>query len=69
MYKGKLFEKTKRFIHMGIDIGAPIGTVIKSFYEGEIFLFKNNNLKLITVTQLLLSTILITRTSMLFMAT
>ena len=46
MYKGKLFEKTKRFIHMGIDIGAPIGTVIKSFYDGEIFLFKNNNLKL-----------------------
>ena len=23
----KLFEKTNRFIHMGIDIGAPIGTV------------------------------------------
>ena len=46
MYKGKLFEKTKRFIHMGIDIGAPIGTDVKSFYDGEIFLFKNNNLKL-----------------------
>ncbi len=46
MYKGKLFEKTKRFIHMGIDIGAPAGTNVKSFYEGEIFLFKNNNLEL-----------------------
>ncbi len=46
MYKGKLFEKTKRFIHMGIDIGAPAGTIVKSFYDGEIFLFKNNNLKL-----------------------
>ena len=31
---------------MGIDIGAPIGTIIKSFYDGEIFLFKNNNLKI-----------------------
>ena len=46
MYKGKLFEKTKRFIHMGIDIGAPAGTIVKSFYDGEIFLFRNNNLKL-----------------------
>ena len=46
MYKGELFEKTNRFIHMGIDIGAPAGTTIKSFYDGEIFLFKNNNLEL-----------------------
>ena len=46
MYKGKLFEKTNRFIHMGIDIGAPAGTDVKSFYGGEIFLFKNNNLEL-----------------------
>ena len=46
MYKGELFEKTNRFIHMGIDIGAPVGTVIKSFYEGEIFLFKYNNREL-----------------------
>ena len=43
MYEGELFEKTNRFIHMGIDIGAPVGTAIKSFYEGEIFLFKYNN--------------------------
>ena len=31
---------------MGIDIGAPAGTIVKSFYDGEIFLFRNNNLKL-----------------------
>ena len=66
MYKGKLFEKTNRFIHMGIDIGAPIGTVIKSFYDGEIFYLKITILNWIMVIQLLLSTILITRTSMLF---
>ena len=46
MYKGELFEKTNRFIHMGIDIGAPVGTNVKSFYEGEIFLFKYNSLEL-----------------------
>ncbi len=46
MYKSELFEKTNRCIHMGIDIGAPAGTNVKSFYDGEIFLFKNNNLKL-----------------------
>ena len=46
MYKGELFEETNRFIHMGIDIGAPVGTVIKSFYDGEIFLFKNNDREL-----------------------
>ena len=46
MYTGDLFEKNDRFIHMGIDIGAPIGTAVKSFYDGEIFLFKYNKLKL-----------------------
>ena len=46
MYKGDLFEKTRRFIHMGIDIGAPAGTAVKSFYDGEIFLFKYNHLEL-----------------------
>jgi len=43
MYKGDLFEQTGRYIHMGIDIGAPIGTPIKSFDKGEIFMYKNNN--------------------------
>ena len=46
LYKGDLFEKNSRFIHMGIDIGAPIGTIVKSFFDGEIFSFKNNNLHL-----------------------
>ena len=46
MYEGDLFEKTNRFIHMGIDIGAPVGNPVKSFYDGEIFLFKYNDQKL-----------------------
>ncbi len=46
MYEGDLFEKANRFIHLGIDIGAPVGTPVKSFYEGEIFLFKYNDKKL-----------------------
>ena len=46
LYKGELFEKKSRFIHMGIDIGAPIGTIVKSFFDGEIFSFKNNDLTL-----------------------
>ena len=46
MYEGDLFEKTNRFIHLGIDIGAPVGTPVKSFYKGEIFLFKYNDKKL-----------------------
>lgn len=46
MYKGDLFEKTSRYIHMGIDIGAPIGTAIKSFYDGEILSLKYNSLQL-----------------------
>ena len=46
MYEGDLFEKTNRFIHMGIDIGAPVCTPVKSFYDGEIFLFKYNDQKL-----------------------
>ena len=46
MYEGDLFEKTNRFIHMGIDIGAPVGTPVKSFYDGEIFLLKYNDQKL-----------------------
>ena len=45
MYKGNLFEKWQRYIHMGIDIGAPIGTPVKSFFEGEIFSFKYNDLE------------------------
>jgi len=43
MYLGQHYEKTKRNIHMGIDIGAPIGTPVHSFYDGEIFLFDYND--------------------------
>ena len=46
MYEGDLFEKTNRFIHMGIDIGAPVGTPVKSFFDGEIFLFQYNDKQL-----------------------
>ncbi|OUW60638.1 MAG: hypothetical protein CBD58_04490 [bacterium TMED198] len=43
MYKGELFEKEQRNIHVGIDIGGPVGTKIKSFFDGNVFLFGYNN--------------------------
>lgn len=43
MYLGPHYEKTDRNIHMGIDIGAPVGTPVYSFYDGEIFLFDYND--------------------------
>ena len=67
MYEGELFEKTNRFIHMGIDIGAPVGTPVKSFYDGEIFLFNYNDQNLITVTQLSLDINLMIKVCMLCM--
>lgn len=42
MYNQELFSDN-RDIHMGIDIAAPVGTPIKSFYQGEIFLYGNND--------------------------
>lgn len=45
MYKGPLYTD-QRDIHMGIDIGAPVGTPIHMFYDGEIFLFDYNSLPL-----------------------
>lgn len=42
MYKAEIFTKEMRTIHMGIDIGAPIGTPVHAFYAGEIFLFAYN---------------------------
>jgi murein DD-endopeptidase MepM/ murein hydrolase activator NlpD len=40
MYSSELFKAPEgtRNIHMGIDIGAPVGTSIFSFASGEIFL-------------------------------
>lgn len=41
MYKGPLYED-QRDIHIGIDIGAPVGTPVHAFYDGEVFLFDYN---------------------------
>ncbi len=45
MYSGPLY-KDQRDIHIGIDIGAPIGTPIHAFYDGEVFLFAHNSMPL-----------------------
>ena len=42
MYRGDLFEKEQRCIHMGIDIAAPIHTPVYAFDDGEIFCFGVN---------------------------
>lgn len=42
MYNQSLFEG-ERNIHMGVDIAAPVNTEIKSFYDGEVFMFANNS--------------------------
>lgn len=42
MYTCELFAG-HRNIHMGVDIAAPIGTAVTSFYDGEIAYFANNN--------------------------
>jgi murein DD-endopeptidase MepM/ murein hydrolase activator NlpD len=36
MYDQEIFEG-RRTVHMGIDIGAPIGTLVHSFWEGWIY--------------------------------
>lgn len=45
MYDATLFQGEKgeaRTIHMGIDFGAPVGTPVHAFYDGEIFMFAYN---------------------------
>lgn len=45
MYTTELFspnDSNARNIHVGIDIAAPVGEPIHSFYDGEIFLFGIN---------------------------
>jgi murein DD-endopeptidase MepM/ murein hydrolase activator NlpD len=41
MYTTELFAGNRN-IHMGIDIAAPVGTPVMSFFEGEIFMFAYN---------------------------
>lgn len=45
MYAANLFqnETGARTIHMGIDIGAPVGMPVHAFAEGEIFLTAYNS--------------------------
>ncbi|MEC7988066.1 MAG: peptidoglycan DD-metalloendopeptidase family protein [Myxococcota bacterium] len=43
MYRGELFEKERRDIHIGIDIAAPVGTPVYSFAPGKVFLYGNND--------------------------
>jgi murein DD-endopeptidase MepM/ murein hydrolase activator NlpD len=41
MYTQELFSGS-RTVHMGVDIGAPEGTPVKSFADGEVFLLRDN---------------------------
>jgi len=43
MYTSPQYLDENRNIHMGIDIAAPIGSLVYSFYDSEIYKFKNNN--------------------------
>jgi len=42
LYTQPLFED-KRNIHMGIDLGAPAGTEVFSFYQGILLFFQDND--------------------------
>jgi murein DD-endopeptidase MepM/ murein hydrolase activator NlpD len=42
MYTTELYASSRRDIHMGIDIAAPVGTGVHAFADGTIFLFGYN---------------------------
>lgn len=45
LYQAEQYEGGRN-IHMGVDIGGPVGTPVHAFYSGEIFLFGYNDLPL-----------------------
>lgn len=42
MYEEEIFVAGRRDIHVGIDIGCPVGTPVHAFDDGEVFLFDYN---------------------------
>lgn len=38
LYQQAMYEEDRQY-HMGIDLGAPAGTQVYAFYDGEIYLF------------------------------
>ncbi|MBC8108976.1 MAG: peptidoglycan DD-metalloendopeptidase family protein [Anaerolineae bacterium] len=38
IYTTELFREAARCIHVGIDIGGPVGTECRAFFEGSVFL-------------------------------
>jgi peptidoglycan LD-endopeptidase LytH len=44
MYLGEQFTEGARDLHVGIDLAAPVGTPVFSFYQGSIFKLGDNAL-------------------------